>query len=167
MEMLDNRIKREFIWLGSIGLIDFLVIQILVGWGNWGIDIEIRDSYIILSVEQIFFLIFLNITFLTYLLRQVLNRFESPLGNLILLVVTGLLIYVTSMTVKFIGSMDQGWIIYPPVSSSPVVLKEKYKITASINLFVQLYELGQILVLSTAGIMTGRNWRRHSTQHQI
>ena len=140
--------------------------DILIGWGNWGIDIVIRDSYIILSVIQVFVLIFLNAIFLTYLVRQVANKFENRFANLILIIVTGLLIYITSMTIKFIGSMDQGWIIYPPVSSSPVVLKEKYKITAGVNLLVQIYELGQILVLSITGIMTGRNWR-HSTQQHI
>ena len=164
MIILDKKAKREVIWLGLIGLIDFFIIQVLVGWGNWGLDIVIRDSYVILSAGQIFFIIFLNISFLVYLIKQVLNKFENLLGNLILVVVTGLLIYVSSMTVKFIGSMDQGWIIYPPFSSSPDVLKEKYKITAGINVFVQLYEIAQIFILSIAGIMTGRSWRKPSKQ---
>lgn len=162
--MLDKKAQRELIWLGLISLVDFLIIEILVGWGSWGIDIVIRDSYIILSAGQIFFLVFLNISFLVYVIKQLLNKFENLYGNLILVIVTGLLIYVSSLTVKFIGSMDQGWIIYPPFSSSPVVLKEKYTITTSINVFVQLYELVQIFMLGTAGIMTGRSWRRLSTQ---
>ena len=165
MIILDKKIKRELIWLSSIGVVDFLIIQILVGWGNWGLDIVIRDSYIILTSGQIFFIIFLNIAFLIYLIKQLLNRFENQYGNLILPVVTGLLIYVSSITIKFIGSMDQGWIIYPPFSSSPVILKEKYRITASINICVQLYEIAQICVLSFTGIMTGHKSRKHSPQH--
>jgi hypothetical protein len=167
MIMLEKKGKREFIWLGLIALTDFLIIQLLVGWGNWGLDIVIRDSYIILTAGQIFFILFLNISFLVYVVKQVLNKFENLYANLILLVVVGLLIYVSSMTIKFIGSIDQGWIIYPPFSSSPVVLKEKYKITASVNVFVQFYEIAQILILSITGIMTGRNWSKHSTQHKI
>jgi len=162
--IMSDKSKREVIWLGMIGLIDFFIIQVLVGWGNWGLDLVIRDSYVTLSAGQIFFIIFLNISFLVYLIKQVLNKFENLLGNLILVVVTGLLIYVSSMTVKFIGSMDQGWIIYPPFSSSPDVLKEKYKITSGINVFVQLYEIAQIFILSIAGIMTGRSWRKPSKQ---
>lgn len=160
MFKLNKEVKKEFLWLGFIGLVDFSLIQFIVGWGNWGLDIAIRDSYVVLSAMQIFFLLFLNICFFIYLLRVLLDKFKNQTANIILLIITGSLIYITSITVKFIGSIDQGWILYPSFSSSPVILKQKYTITATINLYVQLYEIVQLMVLSVIGVMIGRGLKR-------
>ncbi len=156
MIKLNKEVKKEFLWLGLIGLVDFSLIQLIVGWGNWGLDIAIRDSYLVLSAIQIFFLVFLNVCFFIYLLRALLDNFKNQTRNIILFIITGTLIYITSLTVKFNGSLDQGWTIYPPFSSPPAILKQKYTITATINLYTQLYEIVQLIILSVTGVMIGR-----------
>ncbi len=160
MLKLDKEVKKEFLWLGFIGLVDFSLIQFIVGWGNWGLDIAIRDSYVVLSVRQVFFLVFLNICFVVYLIRVLLDKFKNQTVNIILLIITGTLIYITSLTVKFYGSLDQGWLLYPPFSSTSSILKQKYSITAAINVYVQLYEIVQLITLSVTGIMIGRGLKR-------
>ena len=60
--------------------------------------------------------------------------------------------------------MDQGWTIYPPMSSSPTKIPETYTITSKINSFVQGYELFQIGVLGFIGIRIGRRIEKHSPQ---
>ena len=82
---------------------------------------------------------------------------------MVLLVVTGFLIFTTSLTIKFIGAMDQGWTIYPPISATPNELPEPYTITSKINSFVEAYELFQIIVLGFVGVMIGRGIENRST----
>lgn len=155
------------IWLFALGTMTLLVIGLSIGFDNWRtkpFEIQLHDTYIILSIGQVFILLFLNVTFWTYLIRQGKNEFERQSSNIVLLLTTGLLIYITSLTIKFIGSMDQGWTIYPPMSSSPTKIPETYTITSKINSFVQVYELFQIGVLGFIGIRIGRGIEKHSPQ---
>lgn len=144
-----------------------LTIGLSIGFDDWRtkpFEIQLHDTYIILSVGQVFLLLFFNVAFWTYLIRQGKNRFERQSSNIVLLLTTGLLIFITSATIKFIGSMDQGWIIYPPMSSSPTKIPETYTISSKINSFVQVYELFQIGVLGFIGIRIGRGMEKHSPQ---
>ena len=148
-----------------MGIITLLTIGLLLGFENWTtkpFEIQLHDTYIILSIGQVFLLLFLNVTFWAYLIRQWKNRFKRQSSNFVLLLVTGLLIFTTSLIIKFIGVMDQGWTIYPPLSSSPSKVPETYTITSEINSFVQVYELFQIGVLGFIGIRIGRGIEKHS-----
>jgi heme/copper-type cytochrome/quinol oxidase subunit 1 len=158
--MIKKNLRIDLIWLFALGMMTLLTIGLLIGFDNWRtkpFEIQLHDTYIILSIGQVFLLFFLNVTFWTYLIRQGKNRFKTQSSNVVLLLVTGLLIFTTSLTIKFIGSMDQGWTIYPPLSSSPVKIPEKYTITSKINSAVQVYELFQIGVLGFIGIRIGRD----------
>lgn len=157
--MIKKDLRTDFIWLFALGVITLLTIGLLIGFDNWRtrpFEIQLHDTYIILSIGQVFLLLFLNVTFWTYLIRQGRNRFKRQSSNIVLLLVTGLLIFITSLTIKFIGSMDQGWTIYPPLSSLPTKIPETYTITSKINSFIQVYELFQIGVLGFIGIRIGR-----------
>lgn len=165
--MIKKNIGTDLVWLLAIGTMALLTIGLLIGFDDWRtkpFDIQLHDTYLILSIGQVFLLLFLNVTFWTYLIRQGKNRFERQSSNIVLLLVTGLLIFITSLTIKFIGSMDQGWTIYPPLSSSPAKIPETYTITSKINSIVQAYELFQIAVLGFIGIMIGRGIEKHSPQ---
>ena len=67
----------------------------------------------------------MNVTFWTYLIRQGKNGFRRQSSNIVLLLVTGILIFITSLTIKFVGSVDQGWTICPLLSSSPTKIPDK------------------------------------------
>ncbi len=165
--MIKKDLRNDLIWLFALGTMTLSIVGLSIGFDNWitkPLEIQLHDTYIILSIGQVFLLLFLNITFWTYLVRQGKNRFERQSSNIVLLLITGLLIFITSLTIKFIGSMDQGWTIYPPLSSSPTKIPETYTITSKINSFVQGYELFQIGVLGFIGIRIGRRIEKHSPQ---
>ena len=165
--MIKKDLRNDLIWLFALGTMTLLIVGLSIGFDNWTtkpFEIQLHDTYIILSIGQVLLLLFLNITFWTYLVRQGKNRFERQSSNIVLLLTTGLLIFITSLTIKFIGSMDQGWTIYPPMSSSPTKIPETYTITSKINSFVQGYELFQIGVLGFIGIRIGRRIEKHSPQ---
>ena len=168
--MIEKEVRTDLIWLFALAVMTSLAIGLLIGFDNWRtkpFDIQLHDTYFILSIGQVFLLLFLNVTFWTYLIRQGKNKFKRQSSNIVLLLVTGLLIFITSLTIKFIGSMDHGWTIYPPLSSSPGKIPEKYTITSEINSFVQVYELLQIGVLGFIGIMIGRGVEKHSPQQKL
>lgn len=152
------------IWLFAIATVSLLAIGLLTGFANLGtepIGIQFHDTYIVLSLGQMFSLLFLNLAFWTYIVRQVKNRFKRQSSNVVLLVVTGLLILATSLTIKFVGAMDQGWIVYPPLSALPDGIPEQDTITSKINYFLQGYQLFQIGVLGFIGIKIGGVMQKH------
>lgn len=168
--MIKKDLRTDLIWLFALATMTLLAIGLSIGFDDWRtkpFEIQLYDTYIILSIGQVFLLLFLNVTFWTYLIRQGKNRFERQSGNFVLLVTTGLLIFITSLTIKFIGAMDQAWTIYPPMSSSPTKIPETYTITSKVNSFVQLYELFQIGTLGFVGIRIGRGMKKHSPQQKL
>lgn len=157
--MTKKNIKIDLNWLFTLGVVTLLTIGLVSGFDDWeskAFDIQFHDNYLILSIGQVFLLLYLNVTFWIYLIRQGINRFKRQSGNVILLILSGLLIFITSQTFKFSGSIDDGWTIYPPMSASPTNIPEKYIIPSAINSFIQAYELFQIGVLGLIGIMIGK-----------
>jgi hypothetical protein len=168
--MIKKDLRTDLIWLFALATMTLLAIGLSIGFDDWRtkpFEIQLHDTYIILSIGQVFLLLFLNVTFWTYLIRQGKNRFERQSSNFVLLVTTGILIFITSLTIKFIGAMDQAWTIYPPMSSSPTKIPETYTITSKVNSFVQLYELFQIGALGFVGIRIGRGMEKHSPQQSV
>ena len=163
--MIKKDLRTDLIWLFALGTVTLLIIVLLIDFEHLGrpFEIQLYDTYLILSIKQVFSLLFLNITFWTYFVRQGKNRFKRQSSNIVLLLVTGLLIFSTSLTIKFIGTMDQGWTIYPPLSALPAKIPETYTITSKINSFIQGYELLQIGVLGFIGIRIGRGIEKQST----
>jgi len=157
--MITSDLKNDLIWIVTIVAMTVLIIGLLVGFDQWAtkpLDIQFHDTYIILSIRQVFILSFLNIAFWVFLTRQIRCKFERLTSNIVLICITGLLIIITSLTIKFIGSMDQGWTIYPPLSAVPNKIPETYTITSKINSLVQAYELFQIITLGYVVVMLGR-----------
>lgn len=157
--MIKSDLRKDIIWLFALGATVLVIIGLLIGFDDWRtkpFEIQLHDTYIILSISQVFVLSFLNIAFWTYLIRQARNRFKRQSSNIVLLLTTGLLIFVISLTIKFVGSMDAGWTVYPPLSSSPTKIPETYSITSSINTLIQWYEVFLIIVLGFTGIRIGR-----------
>jgi hypothetical protein len=159
--------RNDLIWLSALGIITLLIFGLLIGFDHWRtrwFEIQLPDAYIVLGSWQVWSLLFLNTTFWTYLIRQAESRFERHSSNIVLLSVTGLLIFITSLTIRYTGSMNQGWTIYPPLSSSSGKTLEKYIITPEINSFVQVYELFQISVFGFVGIWIGRGMEKRNAQ---
>lgn len=168
--MIKKDLRTDLIWLFALATMTLLGIGLSIGFDDWRtkpFEIQLHDTYIILSIGQVFLLLFLNVTFWTYLIRQWKNRFERQSSNFVLLVTTALLIFITSLTIKFIGAMDQAWTIYPPMSSLPTKIPETYTIASKANSFVQLYELFQIGALGFVGIRIGRGMEKHSPQQKL
>lgn len=168
--MTKTNLKTDLIWIVAIATMTVLIIGLFFGFDEWTtkpFEIQFHDAYVILSVGQVFTLLFLNIAFWVFLTRQIRCKFEKQTSNVVLICITGLLIFITSLTIKFIGSMDQGWTIYPPLSAVPNKFPETYTITSKINLYVQIYELFQIFVLGFVGVVIGRKVEKHNTKQNV
>ena len=140
-----------------------MIIGLWIGFDDWRgkpVEFQFHDTYIILSIGEIFLVLFLNLAFWTFLARQSANKFKRLSTNIIFLLVTGALIFISSLTIKFVGSVDQGWTIYPPLSTSPTNIPERRIITSGINTFLQGYEAFQLIVLAFVGIQVGRGIER-------
>src|SRR5690606_41755358 len=134
--MIKKDLRTDLIWLFALATMTLLAIGLSIGFDDWRtkpFEIQLYDTYIILSIGQVFLLLFLNVTFWTYLIRKGKNRFERQSGNFVLLVSTDLLFFITSLTIMSIVEMDQTWIIHPPMRSSPTKIPETYTITSKVN----------------------------------
>ncbi len=158
--MTKNDLITDLIWILGIAILSWMVIGLWVGFDDWRgkpLEIQFYDTYIVLSMGQIFLLLFLNLAFWIFLVRQSANKFKRLSTNIVVLLVAGVLIFLTSLTSKFVGSFDQGWTIYPPLSASPTA---RHNMTSGINAFLQGYEAFQLIVLAFVGIQVGRGIER-------
>jgi hypothetical protein len=159
MHKLKKEIGIESIWVAIPATLAILTIGLLFGFDGWSsepIEIQLHDTYLIISKGRVFTVLFANLTFWFFLCRQVKLKFENPVSNVILLGATGLLVFVTTLTIGFIGAMNQGWVIYPPLSAMPNGVPETHSATSIINSFVQAYQIFLIIALGFIGVKTGQ-----------
>ncbi|WP_299276411.1 hypothetical protein [uncultured Psychroserpens sp.] len=117
--------KKEVYWF--IGTIALILVLNLVVYGINGfkseavIDINIHDTYYVISNLHFTVLTAVFICFLVYSIRSLREHFKNLSANLILILSTILLIVVLngigSMVDSFI-QQDSGWAIYPPLSAT-------------------------------------------------
>ncbi len=157
-------VRFDIIWILLISTLSFIVTGLLFGFTEWTkpVDLQVHDTYYILSKGKLFLFLLLNFNFWIFLIRQSVTRFKRLSGNIILLIVTSVLIFITSLTIRYFTVANQGWTIYPPLSAI-----SDYPIETTSNIFpfspiLQFYELFQIGILCLVGIMTGRGIEKAS-----
>jgi len=154
--MLKKEIRIEIIWILSLAVLTIILIGVLTGKDSNVIDNQLYDTYYVLNQTDSFFLIFLNTGFWVYFIRQLINKFKTPLSNIVLIFITGLLIFITTFTFIF---ANHGWTIYPPLSASQNPIT-----TFEFKPLLIIYQFFQIAVLGFVGVRTGRGIERLKNQ---
>src|SRR5690348_8215379 len=99
--MLKKEIRIETTWILSLAVLTIILIVILTDKESEVISIQLYDTYYVLNQTESFFLIFLNVGFWAYFVRQLINKFKTPLSNIVLIFITGLLVFITTFTFIF------------------------------------------------------------------
>jgi len=64
--MIKKEIRTDLIWIAVIAALTVFIIGLLIGFDNWPsmpLEIQLHDTYFIISKGHVFTLLFLNITF--------------------------------------------------------------------------------------------------------
>jgi len=92
---MNKSIGIEVGWVILVGFTTILLIGFLTHFNffiNNTVDIQLHDTYVVLDFWNSFIIIFLNLCFWFFLLRQLKYKFESKTLNYFQLTLTGLLI---------------------------------------------------------------------------
>ena len=165
--MVRKDIKVDSILLLLIGTLTLFIIGVIKGFNEFWtspVEVQLHDTYFVFGTRQVFVYIFLSTAFWTYLIRQAKNKFKRQTSNVVLLLVTGLLILITTLTYKMIGMMDQEWTVYPPLSALPESEIPKTSVMSIVKVWILWYEIFQITTLGLVGIMIGRGVEKHYSQ---
>jgi hypothetical protein len=150
----------EILWLVGIMILSMIAVGALSGWRYDTIEIQLHDTYFIYTIPDLFILFLLNISFFVLLVRQWIRKFNNNAGNIMLLIITGALLFNTSSIVALTKTLHVSWTVYPPLSAIPGPVVEDDGATNGFYWLAKGYEVFQILVLIFTGIITGRNSRK-------
>ncbi|WP_420322646.1 hypothetical protein [Flagellimonas sp.] len=155
-------IKRELYWLlGILGLV-FLIIVLLFGLDGFDpdstFDINIHDTYLVISKVQFTLLILVSVFFTIYLFRTFRNGFKNFTVNIIAMVATIVMLLVLD---GFVSFLDMLITPYDPMerellsrASHPV---ERF--VSVLSTMAQVFQVVLLVFLGYCGFKAGRNYQ--------
>ncbi len=159
--------KEIYFLFGTITLI--LILNLLL-YGIDGfksdavIDINVHDTYYVISNFEFILMLGVGVFFGVYLIRVLINKFKNLTANLVLmisiillsLVITG----ISSMLDAFI-KQTSGWTIYPPLSAQDIE-RDIQPIESNLDLLASVLFYTKIILLvflAYCGFKTGKNYK--------
>jgi hypothetical protein len=168
---MKKQVIIEMVWIIGLAFLSISLTGLIIGFSNltnWTFDFSINGSELILTSP--FFLIaqtFLVLSFVAFGSRASLRKFKSTLPSYIFIIISGLLIFSTTVIIKFMPQFDiflngslYSWIIYPPLSAVP---RQQEISSLTITNFLTILQAFSIVMLIVSSILTGMNQR--STMH--
>lgn len=114
-------------------------------------DLQVYDTYFVLSVVKLCVALFLLVTFGSYLVRTIRQRFSRALPNGILLA-AGLLL-IASITVLtndlLTEAVPVGYVVYPPLAAVPTIPAGSDALIKLIATVTKLLVVFQLLVTAS------------------
>ena len=159
---------KEIYWLfgttALIPLLNLLLFGIKGFKSETVIDINVHDTYYVISNFEFMIILGVGIFFGVYLVRSLIYKFKNLTANLILmisiilfsLVLTG----ISSMLDTFI-TQTSGWTIYPPLSALETEHEIKPK-SNNLNILSSMlfyFKIALLIFLAYCGFKTGRNYK--------
>ncbi len=149
---MKQLILKESFWLLSILVITIVAIFSVFGRQDFMsgiIDIQLYDTYFVISPVYIVLRLYIILVFSTYLIRQTKDQFKTSLPNYILLVFTVfLIIFLTQYIYELILLSNLSpWEIYPPNATLPPPVEVPINPNA-ILFFIQLALTSFLIFLS-------------------
>lgn len=159
-----NKYIKELIWfcvpMALTGLLFLLPIVELHGNKT---DINIHDTYFVISSFAFFVSCLSIIGFTFYLIKTVATRYNNFLSNIIFLIFNSILIFTFTQIIVIDSQMsNEGWSIYPPLSAMNDKIPEE---TSSSFGLLQFTVLGFVLLLAFSAFMTGKKF--NSKKYEI
>ncbi|SFR55314.1 hypothetical protein SAMN04490243_2875 [Robiginitalea myxolifaciens] len=121
--------KTEAYWLfGSISAI-LILLYFIIGIEFWRLsettDINIGDTYFVISNTYLVSIIGVPILFAIYAIRAVVQKFKKRFNNLILIIANCALIYILTRTLSHVGLIlkTQSSAEYPPPSGGTSLIE--------------------------------------------
>lgn len=162
--------RKEIYWL--IGTIAFVLIMNFVLFGtdefksDSTLDLNIHDTYFVITNVHFVLLFSVLIFFGVYLFRTLKRNFKNLTANLILMISIILLILVLIGIDSIVDALIQqtsSWTIYPPLSAgenkTEIQPKESnFEILANVLFLIQILLL---IFLTYCGFKTGRNYKQN------
>ncbi|MEO1029945.1 MAG: hypothetical protein AAFX55_00990 [Bacteroidota bacterium] len=159
---------KEIYWL--FGTTAFIPILNLIFYGIDGftseavIDINVHDTYYVISNFHFMLILGVLVFFGVYLLRTLIHKFKNLTANLILMISIILLsIVLTGISTMLDGLIEQTshWTVYPPSSVENHVpdiepRASNLSILAPVLFYIQILLL---VFLAYSGFKTGRNYK--------
>ncbi len=159
---------KELYWL--LGTTTLIPLMNLLFYGIDGfnsdsvVDINVHDTYYVISNFEFMFILGVGIFFGVYLVRTLINKFKNLTSNLILMISIILLILaligISSMLDAFI-KQTSGWTIYTPSSTQNIrpeiePRESNLELLANVLFYTQIVLL---IFLAYCGFKTGRNYK--------
>lgn len=162
--MRKREIFIEFTWLLALLIISFCIDFFIFGRLSLfrdQMDIQMHDTYYIISGIKWFLGLFFFLSTLVYMIKESVRRFSHSLSNVILtilLISTLFLVLQGHRFVYAIQHMQGGWKVYPPLSAMPEVMETIPAPPTPLwsMLFIGI-ELLMVLGLFLLGFKTGRS----------
>ncbi len=161
---MQNFIKKELYWLiGTVTLILFVIV------GVFGIngfkpdsttDINVHDTYYVISTTHAIVLITPLIFFSIYLIRIFYQKFKNPVSNTVFMFSDIILIFIFTFLISFAGSIREtpGTTIYPPLSGIDNKVHDG-NIWNDVYYILLIFQLFFIILLAISAVLTGYNYR--------
>ena len=176
--MKPKQIIIELAVLVAIYLLSFFCWPVLFGtlYGNMTLDINMHDTYFVISTspwQMLVLFTFSLLTTLTFFIRAIIKRYKNNAVNVILIASNFLLIIMLIKIYRMILLFEQafdanakhGWTIYPPLSAlghqppSTEITKHPHfdsYMLIPITIFM--------LILIISSILTGKNWKTNTNE---
>jgi len=148
-------------------------------YGNMTLDINLHDTYFVMSASPFQLLVlgtFSILTTLIYFIRAIVKRYKNKIVNIVLITSDFLLIIMLIRIYRMILLLEQtlgtnatgGWTIYPPLSAlghqSPSAEITRHPHFDN-YMFIPITIFMLILVASS--ILTGKNWKTNVHEQTI
>ena len=170
-------IKKETFWLVGTIILVFILHILIFGIGGLKydstLDINIHDTYFVITHFHIILLLGVLVFFGIYLIRALGKNFKNLTANLILMISTILMIIILNEISAIVESFIQqtsGWTVYPPMSAGEgieeiaqeieqeiKVEENNFGILSSVLFYTQVLLL---IFLAYCGFKTGQNYKR-------
>ncbi|QEM05639.1 hypothetical protein DIU31_019745 [Mucilaginibacter rubeus] len=179
--MKPKQVIIELCVLFAIYALAFFCWPVLSGtiYGNMTLDINMHDTYFVMSASSFQLLVlgtFSILTTLIYFIRAIVKRYKNKIVNIVLITSDFLLIIMLIRIYRMILLLEQtldvntkgGWTIYPPLSAlghqSPSAEITRHQHFDN-YMFIPITIFMLILVVSS--ILTGKNWQTNTHEQTI
>jgi len=139
---MTRRVK-EIIWFLGTCIIAYLIFDpgLTFNFQDSNIDINIHDTYFVISSLHVLILFIITLGFIVYLLRMLSYKFKNLTVNIIFLIISSLKILCFYSILKMVRAFIEmaGTTVYPPLSGPNIVhANNKFEPLYNTLLFIEV-----------------------------
>lgn len=152
-----NKYLKEALWFCvPIVLTALLFLLPIINVNGVTTDINIYDTYFVISSITFFAGCLSIVGFIFYLVKTVATRYNNNISNIVFIIFNSILIFILTQFIVIDSQMNnEGWSIYPPLSAMEDKIPEE---TGSSFGTLQFIVLGFVMFLAFSAFMTGKKF---------